>query len=107
VVNFSLIFIILEIIPTAFWNGTTNICIWRGFILPLIFSHHCPTTGIFAFCRCPGCGMTHAISAFVHGNFAAAYEYNRLVYIVVAVMLIILIKNILTLIRHKSGLISI
>src|ERR1700730_3597558 len=31
--------------------------------------------------RCPGCGMTHAFCAVLHGHFASAFVYNPLVII--------------------------
>jgi hypothetical protein len=94
VINFSLIFFSLAIIPTAFWDSTVSICPWRTFILPLLFRGHCPEEGFFAQCLCPGCGLTHAFSALFHGNFVEAYDFNKLVFLVLAVMLLVYLKNI-------------
>jgi len=101
VIDFSVIFIALGIIPTAFWDRTPDTCIWHRFILPFFFHNNCPTSGIFANCHIFSCGLTHAFSALLHGNFAGAYEFNKLVYIVLAVMLIFYIKNIYRLFRIK------
>lgn len=43
---------------------------------------HAPTVCLFrnlVGLRCPGCGMTHALSALLHGEFARAFLYNKLV----------------------------
>lgn len=42
-----------------------------GFGLPCIFR---AITGLL----CPGCGMSHALAAMIHGNFREAAEYNIL-----------------------------
>ncbi len=36
--------------------------------------------------RCPGCGMTRAISSAVHGNFEQALRYNWLVVFVLPLL---------------------
>lgn len=38
----------------------------------------CPYRLLFG-TRCPGCGLTHAFCAVLHGHFAAAFGYNPLV----------------------------
>jgi len=102
VVNFSVILVALGIIPTAFWDRTPNICIWRRFISPLIFQNNCPTSGIFADCHCPACGLTHAMSYLLHGNFTAAYESNNLVFVVVGLILFLVIYNLINLKKKKE-----
>ncbi len=101
VVDFSAIIIALAIIPTAFWDSSPNLCIWRQVILPLIFRHRCPSSGIFANCHCPGCGLTHAMSRLLHADLVGAYQYNHLVYIVAIVILIIYVANIIKLIKAR------
>jgi hypothetical protein len=94
VANFSMIFIIIGIVPTAFWDTAPDLCIWHRFILPIVFNNNCPSAGIFADCHIPSCGLTHAFSALLHGNFSDAYSFNHLVYFVLTIMLIIYFKNI-------------
>lgn len=36
--------------------------------------------------RCPGCGMSRAMSCAVHGNFKKALHYNKLVVIVLPLL---------------------
>ena len=45
--------------------------------------------------QCPGCGMTHAIFSFIHGNYAEAIRYNILsVTICPLIGLFLIIKSI-------------
>jgi len=100
VINFSVITLALVIIPTAFWAEKGDICIWHRFILPLMYSNHCPETGIFAHCYCPGCGLTHAFSRLFHGDLVGAYEYNQNISFVAVIVFIIYITNIYRLIKN-------
>ena len=36
--------------------------------------------------RCPGCGMSRAMSCAVHGNFKKAFYYNKLVVVVLPLL---------------------
>lgn len=99
VVDFSIVFIVLAIIPTAFLGQPGGICLWHRFVLPWIFHGYCPETGFFAHCFCPGCGITHAISRLLHGDLSGAYYYNHLVFLVAVIILIIFATNIIKLIR--------
>ena len=42
-----------------------------GYGVPCVFR---VITGLL----CPGCGMTHALIALIHGNFIGAFQYNVL-----------------------------
>jgi hypothetical protein len=53
-------------IPTAWLEGAPTLCLWRHLL------------GV----ECPGCGMTRALSAALHGDFAAAWSYNPAVVVV-------------------------
>lgn len=44
--------------------------------------------------ECPGCGMTRALSAMVHGDIPAAFGYNWTVIVVFPLLCFILAKNI-------------
>ncbi len=45
----------------------------------------CPFKRIFGM-DCYGCGMTRAVSAFLHGNFGTALTYNRGVLFIVPLL---------------------
>jgi len=99
VVSFSVVFMALAVIPTAFLGQPGSLCIWHRFVLPWIFHNYCPQSGLFANCLCPGCGITHAMSRLLHGDIIGAYNYNHLIYIVAAVVIIVYITNIIKLIK--------
>jgi hypothetical protein len=50
--------------------------------------------------ECPGCGMTRAISSFFHGNLIGAFQYNKLIVIVLPLLCYICIKAIIKDYRH-------
>lgn len=95
VVDFSVVFTALAIIPTAFLGQPGGICIWHRFVLPWIFHGFCPETGLLAHCFCPGCGITHAMSRLLHGDLIGAHGYNHLIYIVAGVVIMVYITNLL------------
>jgi len=57
--------VLLMVIPTSTIESGPTLCLFK-----LIF-------GV----RCPGCGMTRAVSAMMHGDVTAAFAYNRLIVI--------------------------
>ena len=75
--------ILLVIPPEVILNGP-NICLIRKFL------------GV----NCLGCGMTRAVSLFVHGKFSVAMSYNRLVILVLPGLLGIAGWQIWQTIRH-------
>ncbi len=94
VIAISLSFLFFLVTPTNFFIFMPGLCIFKKFILPFVFRGNCPTVGVFAFCECPACGMTRAMSSFMHGNFELAWDYNPLVYILIPILLVVLIINI-------------
>ena len=58
--------IVFFLIPTSWLEKHPPICLYSA---------------IFGV-RCPGCGMSRAISCAVHGNLKKAFHYNKLVVIV-------------------------
>ncbi|MCX6810783.1 MAG: DUF2752 domain-containing protein [Candidatus Berkelbacteria bacterium] len=101
-INFSVVLLALAIIPTAFLNRIGIPCIWRRFVLPWIYRGHCPETGFFAHCLCPGCGLTRAMSRLMHGDFVGAYSYNHLIFLVVATVLVIFATNVIKLLKKTD-----
>lgn len=86
VIDFSTIILFLALVPMQLLEQLQSICIFHNFILPAVFYGICPDAGIFASCNCPACGLTRGIASILHGNLAAAYSYNPLSFIVLAVM---------------------
>ena len=104
VINLSSIFLLLAIIPTKYLIYSPVKCIFKNFLLPLLFHGHCPTSGLFANCNCPACGMTRGMSRLLHGDINGAWNFNKLVFIVFAIMMFILIKDTIALfIEHKKN----
>lgn len=103
VIFISSIIATLAIIPTSFWNHTGYSCIWKKYIIPIFFNHHCPASGFFAGCKCPGCNMTHAMSKLLHGNAKEALADNFLVYPVFALMIILLVINLFKIFSTKKN----
>jgi len=105
VFNIFFIFFILGVVPTGSLEYSPINCIFKQFLLPLVFRGNCPTSGLFANCECPACGLMHAISRLLHGDFAGAWSFNKLVFIVFIVMTVILITNLIISIRYykKTG----
>lgn len=50
-------------LPMATLETAPSVCVFRN-----VLGH-----------PCPGCGMTRAVSAAIHGDFRAAWQYNHLV----------------------------
>ncbi len=48
--------------------------------------------------ECPGCGITRGIQHAIHFDFIGAWEYNKLTFIVLPVLMVIWFKTLLTLI---------
>ena len=62
--------VVFFLVPTSWFESRRSMC--------LIYN-------IFGV-RCPGCGMTRAISCAVHGNFKQALRYNWLVVFVLPLL---------------------
>ncbi|MCI5806821.1 MAG: DUF2752 domain-containing protein [Clostridium sp.] len=52
--------------------------------------------------KCPGCGMTHAMSAIWNGDWKSAWEYNALSITVLPIVCIYLLYRWVREIRHKG-----
>lgn len=105
VIIFSFIFLFFIFLPFDSIEGLPTKCIFKNVIFPFLFNGHCPESGLFKDCECPGCGMTRALSELIHGNFISAIEYNPLVILLVSVMLFLIIKDVIVLLRNfKIGL---
>jgi hypothetical protein len=93
VINLTSILILLGSTPVSAVKYSPVKCVFKHFILPLIFSGDCPTTGIFANCECPACGMTRAMSRLLKGRIKEALSFNKGVIIVLFVMIIVILVN--------------
>lgn len=98
--NLSTILILLFIVPTKYLIYSPAKCIFKNILLPLIFKGNCPTTGIFANCDGPACGLTRAMSSLLHGDFYAAWNFNKGVYLLFSIMIIVLIINLVKTINY-------
>ncbi len=100
VFNLTTIFILLFITPTKNLVYSPVKCIFKNVLLPLIFRGNCPTSGLFANCEDPACGLTRAMSSLLHGDFFAAWNFNKGVYLLFSVMIIVLIINLVKTIKY-------
>ena len=96
--NISVAFLVLAITPINYVVYSPFRCVFH-ILLPIIFGDSCPTSGIFANCEAPSCGLTRAMLSLLHGDIHSALEYNLLVIPVFFIMLFILIFNIYKLTR--------
>ncbi len=97
--NLSLIFAILASLPTETLKYYPFKCVFKHFILPLMFGGVCPEGGLFNNCNCPACGMTRGMSRLLHGDLTGAYNFNPLVFPVFVVMLSVLIYNLVKVVK--------
>jgi hypothetical protein len=98
--NLTTIFILLFVTPTKNLVYSPVKCIFKRYLLPLIFRGNCPTSGLFANCEDPACGLTRAVSSLLHGDFSAAWNFNKAVYLLFSVMIIVLIINLVKTIKY-------
>ena len=101
VINMSSIFLALRILPTTSLVGSPIKCVFKTYIIPLFFTS-CPTSGFFAFCNCPACGLTRAMSRLLHGDLSGAISYNKLVIPVFGIMLFLLVLNVFRIYKNKN-----
>jgi hypothetical protein len=70
----------LALVPTPWLEHAPTVCLYRN---------------LFGL-RCPGCGMTRALSALLHGEFAQAFLYNRLVVVAFPAILGVVLFDVTT-----------
>lgn len=56
-----------------------DLCLWRH---------------LFHLAACPACGGTRALAAFFHGQFAAAFAFNRNVVVTAPLLLMLLAEDV-------------
>jgi len=81
VVCYMLLPIIFLLVPTSWFESRRSLCLIRN---------------VFGV-KCPGCGMTRAISCIFHGNVKKALQYNRLVVIVFPLLCYVWLKALIKL----------
>lgn len=94
VINISFILLFLFLIPTNQLDNLPIFSLYKDFILPMIYNGNCPDSGIFTNCSVYSTGQTHAVSSFMHGDFYSAFRYNKLIFILMSAIFIVLIINI-------------
>jgi hypothetical protein len=80
------VFLALAILPVESLDRLPALCVYRTLF------------GI----RCPGCGMTHAFCAVLHGDFAAALAYNPLVVVAFPFFAFVAARQFAAVLRHFS-----
>ena len=66
------------VVPTSWLESRRSFCLIRN---------------VFGV-RCPGCGMTRAISSVFHGNFKKAFQYNKLVVLVLPLLCYVWLRSV-------------
>lgn len=90
VIDISIILLLLFLLPLQYLLAVS---IYSTFVIPYVFNNACPAEGAFKNCGFYSIGQTRALSSFLHGNFRAALEMNKLVLILFIVMIWILVLN--------------
>jgi hypothetical protein len=105
VFNLCAVLVGLAVVPTKHLVYFPIRCVFKHVILPFVFGGNCPTTGLFAGCECPACGMTRAMSRLLHGDIVGAYNFNKGVFLVLLVMLVLIVVNLVISVREyrKTG----
>ena len=105
VFNLTSILLILRIIPTSSLEYSPIKCVFKHFLLPLIFGGNCPTSGFFAGCEGPVCGLTRAMSRLLHGDLVGAWSFNKMVFIIFFVIVLVIIINLIKSLKYykKTG----
>lgn len=102
IINFLLILSFCFFIPISSLDLFPIKCIFKSYILPFLFNGNCPTSGLFAGCECPACGMTHSIYHILHGDFSLAWNTNKLSFLVISSIIILLFFNLNKIYRRKK-----
>lgn len=71
------VFVVLTIMPVTFLDRMPRMCVYQA---------------VFGV-RCPGCGMTHAFCAVLHGHLVAAFDFNHLVIVAFPFFALMAIRN--------------
>ena len=91
--NLISILLLLAFLPLNYASNFPLKCIFNTYVLPWVYGGNCPSTGLFAHCECPACGLTRALSQLLHGDWSGAFILNKIAFVVVLVMLILIIIN--------------
>lgn len=75
---FAILALVLLILPADYFDEGQSIC-----VSVLLFD-----------VKCYGCGMTRAVQHLIHLDFAAAAEYNKLVFIVFPLLVFMIMKEV-------------
>lgn len=82
--------VLFLLLPTSFFETGHSICLFQN---------------LFGM-QCPGCGMTRAISAMLHGDILSAIRYNRSVAVVFPLLCCILVKGVAGELKGNAWLIA-
>lgn len=95
VIDLCFVLILLFLIPTQSLYLLPVRSVFKDFLLPFIFNGNCPETGLFKDCNIYSTGQTRAVSRLLHGDIAGAFEYNRLVFLLLFVMVLLILINLI------------
>ena len=70
--------LVLLLLPSAFFDSGNSVC------MSVVFFDR----------ECYACGMTRAIQHLIHLDFTIAYEYNRISFLALPLLVFIYLKNI-------------
>ena len=70
--------VLFLLIPTSVFEAGSSLCIFDNLF------------GV----QCPGCGLTRALSALLHGDILTALRYNRSVVVIFPLLCFILVKGV-------------
>ena len=98
IINFCSILFLFFIVPTRIVENGHSLCIFKNIFFPLIFGENCSFLGG---CNCPACGMFRAFSNILHGNIKKAWQFNKLSFVALAIMVALIVINTINLIKHK------
>lgn len=103
VFSLFVVILLLAVLPAPVLELSPFKCVFKSFLLPLVFSGHCPASGLFAGCKCPACGLTSGVSRLLHGDLAGALALNKLSVIVLFVMIALIVINIVKMLKGSAN----
>lgn len=82
--------VLFLLIPTSVFEAGSSLCIFDNLF------------GV----QCPGCGMTRALSALLHGDILTALRYNRSVVVIFPLLCFILVKGVAGELKGSAWLVA-
>lgn len=80
--------LVLIILPANFFDRGQSLCL----------------SVLLADTTCPGCGITRAIQHFIHFDFSAAYQFNKMSIIIFPLLVYLWIKEFISVLKKYKAL---